>query len=37
MGSNARRLAEREFDRRKLARRLEEVLLDVVRNASVNR
>jgi glycosyltransferase involved in cell wall biosynthesis len=33
MGKNARALAEREFDRNKLADRLENVLLEVVTNA----
>jgi glycosyltransferase involved in cell wall biosynthesis len=31
MGENARALAEREFDRRLLAKRLEEVLIRVVK------
>jgi len=32
MGKNARALAERQFDRRKLAGQLENVLLQVTRN-----
>lgn len=33
MGKNARTLAEREFDRAKLADRLESVLLEAVKGA----